>query len=430
MNESPVRTVGRYHVEAVVGTGGFATVYRAEDPRLESTVAVKVLAENHSLNPELRERFLAEGRVLRRIDSAHVIRVHDLGETERQQPYLVLEYADRGTLAARVTGLRQRGWRPSSADLLSVLRPLAGAVAAVHQANVVHRDLAPGNVLLSSTLATPAAPPSTVVADDDRILLADLGLCKDLAINSGLTAAGGTEGFRAPEQRFGPTQIDGRADLWSLSALVVWLLSDAPPAGESVRDVVVAAGFPPALADVLDQSLAEDPAARHTDVAAWLDAVERALPATELAKAPAPKSSTPAPNSPARWRSRRGAVVLGTAGVALLGTVMAVLSVVRGGDEDVTPLDGGEVRVAVTDGDTEIAIEGPEEVTAGETAEFVAELDGVTSAVWISPEGESYSDVPVLEVQTVSPGTAAVTLVGGYAEGEPLVATHELRVTD
>ena len=66
------RHIGRYRLEQVIGTGGFATVHRAVDERLDDTVAVKVLADNHSLDPDIRERFLSEGRILRRIDSHHV----------------------------------------------------------------------------------------------------------------------------------------------------------------------------------------------------------------------------------------------------------------------------------------------------------------------------------------------------------------------
>src|SRR5690625_7211322 len=99
-------TAGRYRLEEVIGVGSFATVHRAVDDRLDSRVVIKMLAENHSLNPEIRARFIAEGRSLRKVNDPHVVTVHDIGESERQQPYLVLEYADRGTLADRVEALR------------------------------------------------------------------------------------------------------------------------------------------------------------------------------------------------------------------------------------------------------------------------------------------------------------------------------------
>ena len=207
--------IGHYRLQDVVGVGSFATAYRAFDQRLEATVVVKVLAENHSLNPQIRERFIAEGRSLRRVGGPHLVTVHDIGQTPRQQPYLVLEHADRGTLRERVEMLWSQGWLATEQDVLAVARPLAAAVASVHRAQLVHRDLSPGNLLLASTAGTDVeagvdpradgAPgtigsPSAAIRADERLLVADLGMCKDLARSSGLTVAAGTDGFRPPEQ--------------------------------------------------------------------------------------------------------------------------------------------------------------------------------------------------------------------------------------
>jgi eukaryotic-like serine/threonine-protein kinase len=169
--------LGRYLVVDVIGTGAFSTVYRATDERLGGEVAVKLLAENHSLDLDLRERFLREGRVLRRIDSQHVVGVHDAGENDRGQPYLVLELADRGELSARVGDLRAGGWTPDADAVRAVATALAEAVAAVHRAGAVHRDLSPGNVLLRST-NVPGQVSGGLLGDDERLLVADLGLSK------------------------------------------------------------------------------------------------------------------------------------------------------------------------------------------------------------------------------------------------------------
>ncbi|WP_262425453.1 serine/threonine-protein kinase [Brachybacterium sp. Z12] len=275
--------LGHYRLQKVVGFGSFATAHRAHDERLDATVVVKVLAENHSLNPEIRERFIAEGRSLRRVGGPHVVTVHDIGQTSRQQPYLVLEHADRGTLRDRVEALRTQGWTASDDDVLAVARPLAAAVDAVHQAQLVHRDLSPGNLLLTSTGgivgdagAATGREGAALLGADERLLVADLGMCKDLAVSSGLTVAAGTEGFRPPEQSR-PAVVDIRADIWAMSALLRWLIQGA--------------ALPVALTQVIERGLAEDPSNRQPDARAWLSEVEQALapPAEVIRRLPPPR---------------------------------------------------------------------------------------------------------------------------------------------
>jgi hypothetical protein len=436
------RHIGRYRLEQVIGTGGFATVHRAVDERLDDTVAVKVLADNHSLDPDIRERFLSEGRILRRIDSHHVVRVHDIGETEMHQPFLVLEYADRGTLARRVAELRGRGWSPRPDDVRVVTRPLAGAVEAVHRAQVVHRDLSPRNILLRSTMAPRNDPASAVVAGDERMLLADLGLCKDLAVHSGPTVASGTEGFRAPEQRGPPTRVDARADLWALSALLVWLITGDPPESQRVVSAVCAAGFSTTVGEALEISLASDPRRRHPDVATWLDAVEAGLapPARRRPPGDAPgdapgadtTAESPAPAEPARRRRAVVQVIAVLAVGAALGAGAMLASGARNGDSAtvVHQLGNNQVEAVHTAGAARLAIIGPAEVRAGEPATFDAEHRDVNGWVWLMPDGTITPDAAQVQLRTQSSGVARITLIGTSGAGDRLEAVHDLVVTE
>lgn len=434
--------LGHYRLLEVVGVGSFATAYLAHDQRLDATVVVKVLAENHSLNPEIRERFIAEGRSLRRVGGPHVVAVHDIDQTPRQQPYLVLEHADRGTLRDRVTMLRSDGWRASAEEVLALARPLAAAVDAVHRARLVHRDLSPGNLLLTSAggtvseveAGTPAGTSTgagagvgagadggagtraartgaQLLGADERLLVADLGMCKDLAVSSGLTVAAGTEGFRPPEQSR-PAVVDIRADIWAMSALLRWLIQGA--------------SLPAALDAVIERGLAEDPGARQSDAREWLAEVEQALtpPAPESAAPPsAPASTTPpsalaadAPSAPPALRRRTALTALVVVAALLLGLGAGML------------LGRGDAVPSAVEG-ASLTITGPEEVAVGEEAVFTAEVEGVDSWVWSLPSGSHVADAEQVTIVASSPGTAEVVLQGRSADGRQLEARATVNVS-
>lgn len=418
--------LGRYRLEDVIGVGSFATVHRAVDEALQDTVVIKILAENHSLNPEVRERFIAEGRSLRKVASPHVVGVHDIGENDRHQPYLVLEHADRGTLAARVASLRQQGWVASAADALALARQLAAAIAAVHRANLVHRDLSPGNLLLT---ALPEAeqwgsgpPAAAVVAADERLVVADLGMCKDLALNSGLTVGGGTAGFRPPEQD-GPGMVDTRADLWAMSALLLWMC-----ARSGAED-----GLPEEFFTAVRRSHAADPEQRHRDVAAWLTEIERAL---VVATTPAGFAEPPAgPAVPGGARVGAGTApdVAGDvrpagrprarrwARGALLVMVTALLGLGGGWwmSSSGPPSSSGEALVAIS---------GPETAEVGVPVSFTAQTEGVSSWGWSLPTGSFEADAERVTLTATSRGAAELVLRARAPDGTELEVRHRFTV--
>jgi serine/threonine protein kinase len=445
--------IGRYRVHDVIGTGGFATVFRARDEHLNVDVAIKVLAENHSLDPEVRQRFIEEGRRLRRVRSPHVVGVHDLGDTERAQPYLVLDWADQGDLATRVADARKRGHPPGPDDVGRVAGALAAALEVLHRHHLVHRDLAPGNLLLCSTghhtsavdrarvtRAFGQAPPAGVVspswvsatvpliAPDEQLMLADLGLSKDLAVASGLTLAAGTSGFAPPEQRTPGNSVDHRADIWAASALIFWLATDRSPDDDgrwqrSLRSLP----WPPELARVLARGMAKRPDRRHQDINEWRTELEAALHPRPPAPNPRPPRRT---SRPIRWR-----IVLPLLlGLTLLagGAIGAAVRGVRsnGPDVRVDQLDDGRQHMIVEDHGIAITLIGATTAAIGEPLRLEATVDGTDTWQWVGPDGALFQGEDAIELTPQSEGRSTVRLQAFDERGRSVVATHRLEVSD
>ena len=186
-------------------------MWLAYDEQLDAEVAVKVLADNWGHDDSVRQRFLEEGRFLRRVESEHVVQVHDVGELEDGRPFLVLTYADRGTLADR---LKKEPLTP--ADAVGVVVQVGRGLQALHRRGLLHRDVKPANVLFRST------------DDGERAVLSDLGLGKSLDEVSRITMPGGTPSYVAPEQALGE-RLDQRADQYSLGAVAYAALTGRSP---------------------------------------------------------------------------------------------------------------------------------------------------------------------------------------------------------
>ncbi len=268
--------IGRYVVRRRIGSGGFATVWVAYDEQLDSPVAVKVLAENWTEDLHVRQRFLEEGRFLRKVESPHVVTVYDAGELEDGRPYLVMSYADQGTLADRLKldGLTQ-------AQSLEVVRQVGIGLTALHERWVLHRDVKPANVLFRTIETADGSTPQV------RAMLADLGLGKALDMSSRLTMIGGTPSFVAPEQARGE-RLDGRADEYSLAALTYLLLTGEPPFSHASLTAASDPGpapplsrpgheFPDEVEDVVRRALEPDREDRWPDVMTYVGALSDAL---------------------------------------------------------------------------------------------------------------------------------------------------------
>ncbi|MFJ6652262.1 protein kinase [Microbacterium sp. NPDC091313] len=282
----------RYRLDAVLGRGGYATVFRASDLSLGRDVAVKVF---HAQAADTRDsgRIAAETRLLASVTHPSLVTLYD-ARLDAEPPFLVMELVDGSTLADRI------GRGPLPADAVAALASeLAEALLAIHDRGIVHRDLKPSNVLLR---------PATVSGGHDRATLADFGIAT-LVDSARVTATGtlvGTAAYLSPEQARG--QCAGTpTDVYALGLVLLEALTGRRAFGQSTPQEALAArlvGSPDIPASVapewrtlLSAMTAADPAHRP-DAHAVLRAIER-LPSPDSGDAPTavlpPEASTDAP---------------------------------------------------------------------------------------------------------------------------------------
>jgi eukaryotic-like serine/threonine-protein kinase len=223
---TPVRDVfaGRYEVLGLVGAGGMGTVYRARDRELDEIVALKLLQREVVDQPGMLDRFRQEVKLARRVTHRNVARTYDIGEHEGDK-FLTMEFVEGESLSARIS----RGGPIGRRDGLSIMEGLCAGLGAAHTAGVVHRDLKPDNVL---------------IATDGRVVITDFGIARALSDGTaGLTVglALGTPMYMAPEQVEGRRDLDARADIYALGAILYEMMTGEHPfEGESIWAIAAA----------------------------------------------------------------------------------------------------------------------------------------------------------------------------------------------
>ncbi|HEY5960362.1 MAG TPA: protein kinase [Polyangiaceae bacterium] len=248
---SPDQIIGhKYVLKRRIGVGGMGEVWEARHMELEASVAIKFALDRGAIEPMLLERFRREACVLARLDSPEIVRVFDAGQ-HGAHPYLVMELLQGETLRAR---LERDGLLPL--EIVGALAfQVARALAVIHRAGLVHRDVTPGNLfLLSPTAEFP----------DLRVKVLDFGIAKTVAGDSRITTSGaiiGSPAYMSPEQARCEV-VDAASDLWSLAAVLYRCVSGSDVfAGPSVADVLFrictgevppVAKANPALPDELD----------------------------------------------------------------------------------------------------------------------------------------------------------------------------------
>jgi serine/threonine protein kinase len=266
----PVFTTDRYTVLREIGRGGMGTVYLAKDATLRREVAVKV--PHATFSAEVERRLEQEARVLARLEHPGIVPVHDSGHLADGRLYYVMKYVKGRTLRDNLAGI------PDINDRLAIFERLCDPVAFAHAQGFVHRDLKPDNVMLGAF---------------GEVMVMDWGVAKTLGTGTEAEAGApvvgrtaqtevgtvvGTRGFMAPEQaRGGFTAVDGRADIYSLGAILALLLTgETPPlddaAGWGMRS---GARIPRPLRAIFVRALAADPVDRYPSVKALADDVAK-----------------------------------------------------------------------------------------------------------------------------------------------------------
>ncbi|HMN10116.1 MAG TPA: protein kinase [Gemmatimonadaceae bacterium] len=309
------RTIGHYVLGERVGGGGMGVVYKAHDTRLGRIVALKFLQAHFASEDKAAERFRLEARAIAALEHPNICTVHEIGETDDGRLYLTMPLYEGETLQQRIA----RGPLPIG-EAVSIAVQVARGLAKAHARGIVHRDVKPSNVFITS---------------DGVAKLLDFGIAKLVDVTLTGTAVGplGTVAYMSPEQAMG-VGVDHRTDLWALGVVLYEMLTgERPPSGMAI-----------AMRDPGQRTATPRPSAQRPEVSAALDRIvqrslawsadERYQGAQELERellalgystdvpgggAPvASGSARPAAGRVPAWRSRRAAIAGVATGVLAL----------------------------------------------------------------------------------------------------------------
>jgi eukaryotic-like serine/threonine-protein kinase len=261
----------RYRLEARIGSGGMAEVYRGLDPVLNRTVAIKTLLPQFARDAGFVQRFRREAQAAARLNHPNIVGVYDSGADD-STPWIVMEFVEGRTLAEFLAG----GRKPAPMQAAEIAGRIAEALSAAHAQGVIHRDVKPGNVM---------------VTRDGVVKVMDFGIARMIGTDATApqtSAVMGTASYLSPEQAQGGP-VDARSDIYSLGVVLYELLTGRPPfTGESpvaiawkqvnenpVPPSSINREVPPALDAVVMKALSKNPANRYQTAQEMAQDLER-----------------------------------------------------------------------------------------------------------------------------------------------------------
>ena len=400
--------VAGYRIEALIGRGGMGAVYLAEHLRLGRMVALKLLAPELAGNEKFRDRFLRESKIAASIDHPNIVPIYDADEADG-----VLFLAMRYVEGTDLRGLIVAEGRLDPTRTAAMAQQLGDALDVAHARGLVHRDVKPGNVLV-----TPRRDP----AGRDHVYLSDFGLTKRALSVSGLTQTGqivGTIDYVAPEQVKGDP-VDGRADQYSMGCLLYQCLTGEVPFPRDIEVAVLWAhvqepspslagvGFGEQLDAVIGKALAKEPKDRYETCGELASAFSEAV------------GVTPRPGRVRRIRPKRKRrrLLLVGAVVAVLLTAAGVAVFLVGGGTTYVPGVNTVTRIDANSGvfDEPVSVgQSPNGIAFAGASGWVTNQVNQTVQRFDPATGETFAATATRGVPTgIAGGTEGVFITTGY----------------
>ena len=289
------KKLSHYEILSKLGEGGMGEIWEAHDPRLDRVVAIKLIPKHLSADPTARMRFVHEAKAASSIEHANICTIHEIDETSEGETFIVMPRYQGKPLSELIA----QGPLPLG-DALRIVEDLAGALAEAHDHDIIHRDVKPANIIIDQ---------------NGRPILLDFGLAK-LSTQTQLTKTGttlGTLAYMAPEQAVG-SELDGRADLFSLGVILYELVTgDRPFGGEHDAAVLYSIAhqaapplashdpnLPSALQKIFDRVLAKEPTDRYRTMHDFKEAIRELRPEPQMASGRSSRRRS-RPRSRPRW---------------------------------------------------------------------------------------------------------------------------------